>query len=65
MKIKHEYDDGPDYLTKGKVYEAGVLGRCIDGDTMVEITADDGVVMWAFVMSSSHLDDRPFTVVEP
>lgn len=59
MKIKHEYDDGPDYLTKGKVYEVIEIER-----DLCAITDDEDFNIVVHIPNCFHLGERPWTVVE-
>lgn len=59
MKIKHEYDTAPGYLTKGKVYE---ISLDKDGDPW--IIDDDGDNICVLITACAHLQRRPWTVVE-
>ncbi len=60
MKIKHEYDDGPSYVTKGKVYE---VERGTYGGTW--IVDDERYKLCVLIERCCHLDRRPWTIVEP
>lgn len=59
MKIKHEYDDGPEYLTKGKVYKA--IKKAED---LLLIKDDKGDFIVVYLPYCAHLDDRPWTIIE-
>lgn len=61
MKIKHDYDDGPGYLTKGRVYELHLID---DDRDYGMISADNGCVLTIWVPHCAHIGGRPWMVVE-